>query len=40
MTWPRQCKRLFGDGPHQRLQVEGSEVYANGVAKLVHRVVR
>ena len=33
-------KRLFGDGPHQRLAVEESEVYGNGIAKLVYRVVR
>jgi dihydrofolate reductase len=32
-------KRLFGDGPKQRLAVEESEVYGNGVAKLVYRVV-
>jgi len=33
-------KRLFGEGPKQRLAVEESEVYGNGVAKLVYRVVR
>ena len=31
-------KRLFGEGPKQRLVVEESEVYGNGVAKLVYRV--
>lgn len=33
-------RRLFGDGPKQRLAVEESEVYGNGVAKLVYRVVK
>jgi dihydrofolate reductase len=33
-------KRLFGDAPTQRLAVEESEVYGNGVTKLVYRVVK
>ncbi len=33
-------KRLFGDGPTQRLTVEESAVHGNGVVKLVYRVVR